>query len=287
MRKTFVVAFLLLVCLAAAAQTLVISVPRLFAGSNPAQVPITVRGTSGQTAPLFELQDSAGNVLLAASPTGRIRNPNFRRAMSLPSGSTTVITSVGTHNIGTGTLAEVEATDTESMMIEARTGATAGDDSGFGTGTVLRQVWRAGTNVVFQARVKFEETTDVRWWIGLTNQASTTMSNSDGPGGQWAAFRFSTAVPDTNYQCGTRGSGTFNFIDSGIVADTNGHDFQVVFNDDLATPNVEFYIDGSLVCTQTSDLPSSTTFGWVVYGETRAAATKNIRWAWTYVESDR
>ena len=72
-----------------------------------------------------------------------------------------------------------------------------------------------------------------------------------------AGFRFSDGAGDVNWQCCCANGTSFTNVDSGVVADTNGHQFAIEFVD--ATPAVKFYIDGVLVGTLTTDLPLSGT----------------------------
>ena len=77
--------------------------------------------------------------------------------------------------------------------------------------------------------------------------------------------------------------GTIN--DSGVTCDTASHEFAITENP--ATSYV-FEIDGSTVCTNTTNLPTSGTNMYVV-GQIRVLAdvARNFNFGWSYVELDR
>lgn len=68
-------AFLLLSALPIAAQTIVIRPPQIFAGSNPAQVDLIIRGAASQTADLQQWQDSTATVLSRITAAGAFSGP--------------------------------------------------------------------------------------------------------------------------------------------------------------------------------------------------------------------
>jgi hypothetical protein len=98
-----------------------------------------------------------------------------------------------------------------------------------------------------------------RSWIGYFDTTLTTAAifgadsiTSNG----YAAFRFSTTVPDTNWQAITSNGTSATVTNTGIAADTATHRFFIKTNDGTS---VQFYIDGTLVATNTTNLPSSAT----------------------------
>lgn len=128
-------------------------------------------------------------------------------------------------------------------------------------------------NPVFIARAKVDSfaTGNIRTWIGTSDNDP---SGSDAPGAtNIAAFRYSTGIPDTNFQCIVNdGAGSPTATDSGVAADANIHLFKIAFT----SGHAKFYIDGALVADVTSNLPTgSATMGWYVETTTLNAATKN------------
>jgi hypothetical protein len=117
--------------------------------------------------------------------------------------------------------------------------------------------------------------TDERWWFGVTDQAIATAGGSDNPAGNYAAFRFSTPASDTVWQAITKDGTTQNVQSTGVAPIVNTpQTFGIIFND--STPNVQFYINGSLVATSTTHLPSaSTNLRYVVTSECFVSTTNN------------
>jgi hypothetical protein len=117
--------------------------------------------------------------------------------------------------------------------------------------------------------------TDERWWWGVTDQTLATMSGSANPAGNYAAFRFDTTASDTTWQCITKDGSTQNVQASGVAPVINTvQTFAIEFNDSGST--VLFYINGSLVATSSSHLPSaSTNLRYVLTTECFSSTTSN------------
>lgn len=93
---------------------------------------------------------------------------------------------------------------------------------------------------------------------------------------------------DTNYQCCTRYGTTQTVVDSGVTADTNFHKFDIIFNDTLATPAIQFFIDGNLVAVITTHLPpAATSMTRLLEPVSTAASNRVLSFAWVHMESDR
>lgn len=181
----------------------------------------------------------------------------------------------------TGTQSAVAPTATEGATQNYLSGAVAGNDVGLSGNLVSR----TSRNIVLWCPVKIQESTAVRYWIGVTDQTLTTMAGADNPAGNYACFRFSTGAPDTNWKCVTKDNTTQNVTDSGIAANTTRRWLAIEFNDSV--PNVKFYIDGALVQTHTANLPTTATNVRFIYGgETTEAVAKNIRFEYNVMISD-
>lgn len=145
-----------------------------------------------------------------------------------------------------------------------------------------QQQWMVGngttsTNLHLKAYLA-HTITDVRFWFGLfNNTAGFNVDNlPSGTSGaiSGAGFRFSTVVPDTNWQCCTSDGTTQTTTNSGVAAVAGAfHTFEIVFTDSV--PNVKFYIDGTLVATNTTHLPAFQNFLLInmeLYGQPSAGA---------------
>lgn len=140
-----------------------------------------------------------------------------------------------------------------------------------------------GRNIKYQAYMSMTDTyTAVRCWSGVMNSNPTGLTTPIFP---IAAFRAVTGV-DTNFQCYTSDSVSSTVTDSGVVADNGWHRFEIVFND--STPNVQFYIDGSLVATNTTHLPISSMdlFFATTIDLPTGSASRTQSVGWFYVETD-
>lgn len=109
-----------------------------------------------------------------------------------------------------------------------------------------------------------ERITNERFWFGLSDQTTGTMVGSDNPAGNYAAFRFSTIASDTTYQCITKDNTTQTITNSGVtpVAYNAGAGpgvlFSIVFVPTAgAVTSIQFYINSTLVATNTTHLPNS------------------------------
>lgn len=152
---------------------------------------------------------------------------------------------------GGGGTTNQNPTSTEPVFIMRDTG-TVGDIICIQS---VNPIWMWGKGLSYQGYHILTSTDNVRWWAGFpTDIGFGGFGTSDTPGGHWAAFRFSTSVPDTNFKCVTNNNTTVEVNDSGIAANTSGHLFEIVEN---AGVSVVFKIDGNTVCTNSSKVPAS------------------------------
>jgi len=182
---------------------------------------------------------------------------------------------------------------TEENSTKVTSGAVSGNQAN-ATDNANPDFYVQGRNVYLALRLKDNnaDLTNQRLWIGLTNIVTSfantdTTLNGDTPCAtvlKCAMFRYSSVASDTTYKCVT-GTGAANTItDSGITADTNFHRFEIQFNDSI--PNVVFKIDGAVVCTNTTNLPSGVNFNPYVALTTQTAAAKEVDIAWLYIQED-
>lgn len=141
----------------------------------------------------------------------------------------------------TSTLPALQRMSTSSANGNA--GRTQTYPSGLGSA-----VFYPGKSMLFQTYMQ-SSNTNVLLWLGFGPNQSTT-----DPTANVVAFRLDTSV-DTHYYCYTNdNSGGGTATDSGIASDANGHRFEI--RETNAT-NYKFYIDGSVVCTNTTNLPAA------------------------------
>jgi hypothetical protein len=193
------------------------------------------------------------------------RLPERREAMVLPSGSngTNSYSAVGEGStVVNVTNSSSAPTDTEPFLWNQITAATNGSIVSLNGNSA---VWRTGKNIYFVSVEKLSQTTNERFWVGLTTAASagniTNVGNSDSlisaTGGPFrgAAFRYSTGASDTEWKCITSDGTTQNVGSSGVAITTGTVILEI--REDVANSKFYFYINHSLVYTATSNLPGS------------------------------
>ncbi len=115
-----------------------------------------------------------------------------------------------------------------------------------------------GRNIAYSFIGYINNITNERAWHGISDQTLATMSASDNPAGNYAAFRFSTAAGDTSWQCITKDGTTQTIVSSGVAPVNDvAQRFAIVFQDSV--PNILFYINSSLVATTSTHLPTANT----------------------------
>lgn len=181
---------------------------------------------------------------------------------------------------GTGTKTAIATTTTEPAQLDYATTASNGNYTNIFGNTN----YNSSSNPDFQTYVALTATTNTRLWLGLTDQASSTMAAAANPAGSYASFRYDTSAGDTNYKCVAKAGTTQTIVDSGTAANTTGHKFEVI----LTSTQAEFKIDGNDVCNITTNIPAANAL--MRYNDsvtTLVSAVAHIRIAWAYIESDR
>jgi hypothetical protein len=149
-------------------------------------------------------------------------------------------------------------------------------------------IYRTGRNIhLVMLAAAAGKITDERYWFGLTDQTLATQGGSDNPAGNYAAFRFSTNASDTVWQAITKDGTTQNVQSTAVAPVINTTQaFAIVFDD--TNNNVKFYINGTLVATSSSNLPSAgTNLRYVATNNCFASTTNNgFYFAQTQISSD-
>lgn len=128
-----------------------------------------------------------------------------------------------------------------------------------------------GTARVCAFQIKLVQTTACRIFCVISG---TQFTDGDAPTADFMGFRFSTNVPDTNWQCVSNNNGTMGATNSGVAATTN----EVLLGLSYTASGIQYFINRVLVATRTTALPrtSITTYTWRVFLTTLAAATKEV-----------
>jgi len=117
--------------------------------------------------------------------------------------------------------------------------------------------WYLGSNLHFFAELYMGSVTDMLLIAGLLGASnlggSTIPANKDA-----SYFRFDKTASDATIKCITSlVSGTRTITDSGITP-VGGHSYRFLIITDDAAPSVKFYIDDTLVATNTTNIPTGT-----------------------------
>ena len=161
--------------------------------------------------------------------------------------------------------------------------STVNNNAGILSGDLSEVV---GRNLRYQSYRAMSSTVTRRDWWGFTDQTGATMAAADDPAGNYAAFSYSTSRGGADFDCVTKDNTTQNVQTSGVNVDSSFHFFEIV---ETPATNFLFYIDGALVCTNTTNLPTSGTPLRTTNTTTCLTCTPtavNLKNAWHYAQSD-
>ncbi len=188
-----------------------------------------------------------------------------------------------------GGAAEVAITDT-TLGTAQGVQTTAGGGQGIelypnGTGPITTGSYmQRQFKPYFRMRIKTPASlTSIRGWFGFFS--GSPAASNDPAGLHLMAFRYAQGV-DTNFMCCTKDGSTINAVSSGVLVAANTiYTLEMITN---AAGNIEFYINGTLVYTSSSNLPtSSTTMGNIgYYGTATTAVQITMFWSDLYVSQN-
>jgi hypothetical protein len=157
----------------------------------------------------------------------------------------------GTNSSGSTYAAAATPSTSDVIGMDVGAGGNFGD-WGFGSFYRLAFSWAAGN------------TTNVRYYLGMTAYntggsgcsntppRSTTCYATNAPNTSGLAFRYSAGT-DTHWQAMSIAAGSQTVVDTGITPNTSPHIFEIAAN---IGGGYNYYIDGNLVATITTNLPS-------------------------------
>ena len=238
-------------------------------GGNLSGDVVTSGGTSTtvqkiQGDPVSSSAPKIGDVLEWSGTQWSLVPPRFSvRGFRAPMNSTAIasshplggLTPIGTANVNVGT----DATATEPRLLAV---ATAGTAQTVTCGVEEAPQSTGGTTLGiltrFVARVRGNQTTNVRYWIGLldgtVNLTNTAFFASDTPNQKYVGFRYSSTT-DSVWKA-TAGTATANqtVVSTGVSVDTtNTQLFEIIFDG----TNANFYINGAAVGQISTNLPTT------------------------------
>ena len=251
---------------------------------------VTVTGTptAGQ-APVATSGTAASWQAISANAVNAVPIPNITRTwygqyIGASGGTTTAASIQGLSLVVTnGNAASVSAAF--GSYFGAYTGTQANTTAGF-LSPAQYYVGHSLSMTSFQTWYNANTADAGNFWTGFTDRTLAVQVASANPAGNYACFRFIEGT-DTTIKCVTKDGTTQTVTDSGVTPAagfwnlTAGHLFQIVSNDGV--PNVQFYIDGALVATNTSHLPTSGTATSWICGQTTLASAQGVGCGISYV----
>lgn len=223
-------------------------------------------GTKG-AAPAPASGDAAAGKYLSAG--GTYTSPVLTNALWLPRRQTLITTDTSSTTFqcygdvitasfsGGGTGANAASATQESNLGGNAGNATVGSWSS-------RANYRYGKNLSLFCNTSFVRITNERFWVCLTDQTAATMGGSDNPAGNYVGFFFSTPGGFSTIYAASKDNSTQTATNTLITpVAVTGLNLAIVCNDSV--PNATFYINGAVVATHTTHLPTSgTNLAWVV-----------------------
>jgi len=246
----------------------------LASGTGSGSVPVNADGSATTVAQMETL-------MLATNDTRYIKRQAYKRLTLIQAnGATSTIIGDQINNGGGDTPSAVAPTSTEGELRRQTSDTTNPHDTGV-SGNLM---YRSGRNIYFGSTVKIDSTATKRYFFGVTDQTIITMGGADDAVGNYAGFLLTTN--QAKILTVTKDNATQTSTTTTVNQDTSIHLYEVVFSD--STPNVIFKIDGNVVATHTTHLPSaSTNMRYVVGGQKFDVANRTTDFEWIQVESDR
>lgn len=195
-----------------------------------------------------------GTTLSATGSGGGTLDEDYHRASTYIQPNSTSLSNSHAGHTGVTTVGTAAAAmETEGPYLAFASAATLNSDAGFRSGDPVAQ---RGWSSIYRAKIRTGAAiTVVRYWVGLF--ASTPMASAT-PAIHLAGFRYDTAADGTAFwRCVTdngSGSPTVTTTSAAVAVDT-AYRFKI----ELGASDVKFYVDGTLVATHTTTLPTSTT----------------------------
>lgn len=135
-----------------------------------------------------------------------------------------------------------------------------------------KNCFKASMSPRVKVRAKISTTTKIKFFAGLWVDSNNAI-----------AFQYNVTTPAANFSCTCVSGGTASSVDSGVAADTNYHDFEF---DTTSTSSVAFYIDGSLVATISTNIPTGVLEP-IVLIQAKEAADKQLTIDLFHLDADR
>lgn len=261
------------------------AIPQFGAGGGGSSVTLKVNGVNNALQNVLDLVDGADiNVTDLGAGHVQIASSLFR-AHHLVVASANQTFPGTPQGMNPGSVGfnsnSVAATATEPAYWSGQTAATAGAQARVqSAATPSNSEITLGVLRNLEMRVSVPTTTQVRVWIGATNNV---IQQSDTPTDTFG-FRYSTAAGDTGWVAYSHNGTAFTTVNTGVAINTASHVFRIVNN---GGSRLKFYIDGVLVATINTNIESTSTgmFAWLSVDNVGVAQARNVRLYYLYYDT--
>jgi len=181
----------------------------------------------------------------------------------------------GLTTTNTGTISSSAPDSSQPQTRNHATGTTSGNEA-----YVVHSIksFAFGREVVTEVGFRLMQSTGVRAWLGMTDSdfSNEPIAGDEGASGNdHLGFRYSTSAGDTSWKAVARDGSTQTVADTEVSIDAAFHVFHIIHYPGV---KAEFYIDGVLKATITTNLPSTSTQGKPFVGiKTLEGVAKNFR----------
>lgn len=190
-------------------------------------------------------------------------------------GTSGMTNSGSTSSAVSGTSSEVGPSATAIRHHVVTTGSTIGNDAWIGGASTSDSICWSERDIYFRAFVVVSDTTQLRWFCGLTNTTNGNNIDEDTPDQEYIGFRLSPGATAGNWFMTTDdASQSPTSTDTGVTANAGNYVLEFLY--DHSAGEVEFWIDGTLEGTITTTLPSDAILAPFCGVETKEAAAKSI-----------
>lgn len=178
--------------------------------------------------------------------------PKRRHWAQARNGQSSAVDLVGISTVNAQGAGQAAAPDTTGPWVEYTTVASNGSSGGWGHGwATTRRDWKPLLLINMKPGSNL---TVCRFLLGFS---SSTFGADTGGGVETAMFRCSSVAGDTTWKTITSNTGATTVTDTGVTV-TSGVSYELRI-DMSDSSNIKFYINGDLVSTHTTNLPSGST----------------------------
>jgi len=218
-----------------------------------------------------EVTTAAGSV---AAHVAVLRNKRYAQLLKDPGAATATVIGLPAPTLDGSSVANSD--DSNGPLVAHLTGTVSGNTAGLVSAdfTRFRRDWLPDLSI---AAVTGPTITSIRYWIGMFSANPDAVSDLNAIHG--AAFRYDTGVDGTAFwRCVTGNNGGSETSTTTTVAITSSTRY--LLRIEAGASNVNFYIDGVLVATHTTTLPTATQLmGYAARCTTLTGASRRILWS--------